>query len=255
MTQDMQIFKEHFHGYDVNYRLIGGQACSILLESVGIDFRTTKDFDMILIVDKLNEELNEDFVKVFWDFIKKGNYEGIEQGETFRNFYRFVKPRTENYPAMIELFSKSQLPEDKDYPITPIHISDDVSSLSAIVLDNEYYQLLNEGAEIINGVSIISAPYLILFKAKAWLDLKQRKEEGKERVDSKNIEKHRKDIIRLWTTLEPEKEITIDETIKGHFKEFLIQVEQENKDISSLVKDTSLSTVVADLKSLFKINE
>ena len=56
MSQDIQIFKEHFNGYDLNYRLIGGQACYILLDNMGIDFRTTKDFDMILIVDKLNKD-------------------------------------------------------------------------------------------------------------------------------------------------------------------------------------------------------
>ncbi|MEB6113056.1 hypothetical protein SFB93_08440 [Kurthia gibsonii] len=254
MSQDIQIFKEHFKGYDLNYRLIGGQACNILLDNLGIEFRTTKDFDIILLVDKLNEELNEEFIKVFWDFIKKGRYEGIEQGEVFSNFYRFIKPRTENYPAMIELFSKSQLPEVEDYRITPIYISDDVSSLSAIVLDNEYYQLLNEGAQVVDGISIISAPYLILFKAKAWLDLKKRKEEGHQ-VNSKSIEKHRKDVIRLWTTLETEQEVTINEVIKGHINEFLIKIEQEDKDISSLVPDISLSEIIADLKLLFKINE
>lgn len=253
MSQDIQIFKEHFNGYDLNYRLIGGQACYILLDNMGIDFRTTKDFDMILIVDKLNEDLNEEFVRVFWDFIKKGKYQGIEQGEVFNNFYRFVKPKTENYPPMIELFSKSQLPADVDYHITPIHISDDVSSLSAIVLDMDYYNLLIEGAEVISNISIISAPYLILFKAKAWLDLKQRREEGNERVDSKNIEKHRKDIIKLWTTLEPGLEIAVNDTIRGHFTEFLMKLEQEDKDISNIVPDVSLSEIIDDLKLLFKI--
>lgn len=253
MTQDIQVFKEHFKGYDVNYRLIGGQACYILLDSVGLDFRTTKDFDMILIVDKLNEELNEEFVRVFWDFIKKGKYQGIEQGEVFNNFYRFVKPKTENYPTMIELFSKSQLPEDENYHITPIHISEDVSSLSAIVLDNDYYDLLINGVEIIDDISIISAPYLILFKAKAWLDLTQRKAEGKVHVNSRDIEKHRKDVIRLWSTLEPGQVIDINDTVRGHFSQFLLQLKDENKDIQQIVPETSLEEVISDLSSLFKI--
>lgn len=256
MREDIQIFKDHFKDYDLNYCLIGGQACSILSDELGIEFRTTKDFDMILIVDKLNEELNEEFIKIFWDFIKKGNYQGIEQGETFNNFYRFVKPRTENYPTMIELFSRSQLPNSEDYRITPIHISEEVSSLSAIVLDDEYYKLLCEGIQIVNDISILSAPYLILFKAKAWLDLKQRKENN-EQVQSKNIDKHRKDIIRLWKILEPDQEIIIDDTIKNHFSEFALKLEEEeNQDISILTDshNIELSDIITDLKSLFKIS-
>lgn len=209
---------------------------------------------MILIVDKTDEKINEDFVKVFWDFIIKGRYEGIEQGETFSNYYRFKKPRVENYPAMIELFSRSQLPISEDQFITPIHINEEVASLSAIVLDGEYYQLLNEGTEIIDSISIISAPYLILFKAKAWLDLKQRKAEGKQ-VDRKNIEKHRKDIIRLWLTLEPGQKISINETIEGHFKAFLVELEQEGKDISTLAPNIALAEVILDLKMLFRLDE
>ena len=37
---------------------------------------------------------------------------------------------------------------------------------------------------------------LIPFKAKAWLDLKERKSSG-EQVDSKNIKKHKNDVFRL----------------------------------------------------------
>lgn len=47
----------------------------------------------------------------------------------------------------------------------------------------------------------------------------------------------------------------INEVIKGHLNEFLIKIEQEDKDISSIVPDISLSEIIADLKLLFKINE
>ena len=60
--------------------------------------------------------------------------------------------------------------------ITPIHIDDSVSSLSAILLDDEYYKALMDGRVVRNGLSVLRPEYLILFKAKAFLDLKQRKE-------------------------------------------------------------------------------
>lgn len=41
---------------------------------------------------------------------------------------------------------------------------------------------------MIDGISVLSAECLIPFKAKAWLDLTERKAKG-EKVDSRNIKK------------------------------------------------------------------
>ena len=38
--------------------------------------------------------------------------------------------------------------------------------------------------------------HIILFKIKAWLDLSERRENG-EHIDSKNIKKHKNDIMRI----------------------------------------------------------
>ena len=59
--------------------------------------------------------------------------------------------------------------------ITPIHIDDTVSSLSAILLNDDYYRMLLDGKVVVGGLSVLRPEYLILFKAKAYLDLKQRK--------------------------------------------------------------------------------
>ena len=88
---------------------------------------------------------------------------------------------------MIELFS-----ERPDYMSTlmtrlgPLHISDDVVSLSAILLDDEYYELLKSGIVEVGEVSVLDLVHIILFKVKAWLDLSERKEKG-EHIDSKTL--------------------------------------------------------------------
>ncbi|PST37669.1 hypothetical protein DWX68_08660 [Clostridium sp. AF20-7] len=46
-----------------------------------------------------------------------------------------------------------------------------------------------EDVEFKHGVTVLDAAYLIPFKAKAWMDLTDRKAAG-EHVDSKNIKKH-----------------------------------------------------------------
>lgn len=55
--------------------------------------------------------------------------------------------------------------------LTPLPIDDDISSLSAILLDDAYYDILKSGKLVIDGITVIGAEYLIPFKAKAWLDL------------------------------------------------------------------------------------
>lgn len=76
---------------------------------------------------------------------------------------------------MIELFCRSDFKLENAEGITPIYIDDEISSLSAILLDDDYYKILLDGKVVRNGLSVLRPEYIILFKAKAYLDLKQRK--------------------------------------------------------------------------------
>ena len=104
--------------------------------------------------------------------------EGVPQ------FYRFSHPITNQYPVMIELFTRKldaiQLPEDA--VLTPLPMDEDISSLSAILLDDDYYEFLKQGKVTVDGVTVLDAAYLIPFKAKAWMNLTDRKAAG-EHVD------------------------------------------------------------------------
>ena len=53
-----------------------------------------------------------------------------------------------------------------------------------------------------------------MFKAKAYLDLKQRKASG-EAVDSNNIKKHKKDVLRISAELMLEKATSLPDTVKA----------------------------------------
>ena len=101
-------------------------------------------------------------------------------------------------PLLDELF-EGRLPASSNI-LTPLHIDDSVSSLSAILLNDEYYQALLHGRDIIDGFSVLKHSWLIPFKAKAWLDLNARSLRG-EHVDSRNLKKHRNDIIRMAAEL------------------------------------------------------
>ncbi|MBQ0041505.1 MAG: hypothetical protein KBS56_05695 [Clostridiales bacterium] len=192
MVKGLKLFKEYFKDYKDQYVLIGGAACDINFEDNASSFRVTKDLDMVLIV----EALTSGFGNRFWQFIKDGGYENKAKSDGRPQFYRFKEPKYEGFPKMIELFGREQFQLNELDGITPIHIDDEVSSLSGILLNDEYYECLLRGKTIVNDLSVLRPEYLILFKAKAHMDLKDKKEKG-ENVKSDDVAKHHKDIVRL----------------------------------------------------------
>jgi hypothetical protein len=56
---------------------------------------------------------------------------------------------------MIELFARTKYILKNDDALTPIQLDDSVSSLSAILLNNSYYEALLQGRDIIDGLSIL----------------------------------------------------------------------------------------------------
>ena len=90
-----------------------------------------------------------------------------------------------------------------------------------------------DGKVVRNGLSVLRPEYLILFKAKAYLDLKQRKDNG-ESVDSSDIKKHKKDILRIAAELVLESISELPATVKANIDAFIGSLEQEPFDSNSL---------------------
>lgn len=231
MVLGIERFKEWFRGYENQYAIIGGTACDLLMAEEGLNFRGTKDIDLVLIVEAVTPE----FGKRFWDFIRNAGYEHRSKSTGQPQFYRFSNPTESNYPKMIELFSRKadtiMLPEDA--VLTPLPIDENVSSLSAILLDDDYYQLLRNGTVVVDGVTVLDASYLIPFKAKAWLDLTARKANG-EKVDSKNITKHKNDVFRLSALLTPNTQIPVNPSVWQDLQKFFSVMQDEEIDTKQL---------------------
>ena len=229
MVKGLDTFRKYFEKYEEQYVLIGGAACDIVLESNDIVFRATRDLDMVLIVEALTPEFGEKF----WEFIQDGKYRNKATNGERPQFYRFDKPEDDSFPKMVELFCRSDFKLREMTGITPIHIDDTVSSLSAILLNDDYYNVLLAGKVIADGLSVLRPEYLILFKAKAYLDLKQRKENG-EKIDSDDIKKHKKDVLRIAAELMLESITVLPETVKTDIDSFIESLEQEPFDANSL---------------------
>lgn len=216
MVEGLAVFRDRFRGLDDCYVLIGGTACDLWMGERALDFRATKDLDMVLVVEALRPE----FFQVFWQFVKDAGYEGFGGGQTPRNFYRFKKPAQAGFPWMIELFSRRALELPADVHLSPVPAGEDLSSLSAILLDDVYYQLVLDSRTIIDGISTVPAGCLIALKARAWLDLSARKAAGQAKVAEADIKKHRNDVFRLLVTLTPADRVQVPEAARDHLRQF-----------------------------------
>ncbi len=231
MVGGLEIFRDHFKEHTHQFALIGGTACDLAMEDAGLEFRGTKDLDIVLCLEAMDKE----FAVAFWKFISAGKYKLQQKSTGMKNFYRFSKPENKEYPYMLELFSRvpDVIKIKDDSHLTPIPLDEEVSSLSAILLSSDYYHFLHSGKENIEGLPIVGPKHIIPLKARAWLDLTNRRKEGED-VDSKAIKKHKNDIFRLFRIITPEVLGSISEEVRDGMRQFLYEMKSENVDLKNL---------------------
>jgi hypothetical protein len=254
MVIGLDVFKKYFERYSNNYVIIGGTACDIILGEAGFQPRATKDIDIILVV----EALSTDFVQQFWQFIKDGEYQDNEKSYGQRQYYRFRKPIKTDFPYQIELFSRAPdvIIGAQDSHLTPIPINDDLSSLSAILLNDEYYNYLIQQSQFDDGLCFANIEALICLKVIAFLEIKERIENGSSE-DSKQLKKHKADIFRLAVLLAPDAEFILPVAIKDNFNQFVEKIREDLPD-KAIFKEMGLGRIDANrvfeqLKKSFKV--
>ena len=219
MVRGLDLFRQFFAAHANQYVLIGGTAATLAMEDAGLAFRATKDLDMVLHI----EALDATFGETFWRFIDAGRYEIRQVSATGKPaLYRFQKPADERYPAMLELFCRApdRITLAPGAHLTPIPVDEAVASLSAILLDNDYYDFVISGRREVDGLPWVGEDRLIPLKAAAWLDLKERAARG-EPVDARDIRKHANDVLRLSQLLAPETRIQAAGKIVAVLRQFL----------------------------------
>lgn len=218
MVTGLELFAAHFAEDQSQYVLIGGVATYLQLEKAELTARATKDLDIVLCVEALNPE----FGRKMWSFIESGQYEVRQYESTNRRFYRFQKPATGGYPSMLEFFSREpgNIPLIENSHLTPVPFGEDVSSLSAILLHDDYYDFIHAQTTELSGVRVVSELCLIPLKARAWLDLSERAQAG-EAIDSKDIRKHLTDVLRLAQLLDGEAIAAMPDSIRDDVRRFI----------------------------------
>lgn len=130
MVRGIDRFREHFRGHAAQFVLIGGVAADAWFTRAGLTFRATKDIDIVLLV----EALDDAFLRRTWEFVRAGRYARKERSDERRTYYRFSKPADVAFPEVIEFFARA--PEGIDGPadqeIVPIPADEDaLASMTA----------------------------------------------------------------------------------------------------------------------------
>ena len=189
--------------------------------------RATDDIDMILVVEKMTPE----FGQRFWEFIDEGKYENLqrkrEDKEPVTELFRFLEPKN-RFPVQIELLSKypDVLGVPTGFHLTPIPVGEEIPSLSAILLDEEYYRHTIDSSIIEEGICIANPLSLLCLKVKAFLNLTEEKKINPN-VRSADIKKHRDDVFKLLAMrIDPFTPVELSATMKDEVSVFINTMEE-----------------------------
>jgi hypothetical protein len=132
---------------------------------------------------------------------------------------------------------------------------EEISSLSAILLNDDYYKFIHEGKQEIEGLSIVDPAHLIPLKARAFLDLSAQSQTGTH-VDEKDIRKHRNDVFRLYQLLSENSYIHLPESIQQDMKKFLIELKNNHSiDLKAFgLKNIKLNDVLITLAHIYGVS-
>ena len=233
MVIGLDKFREWFLGYEDKYVIIGGTACDVNLRDTMTEPRATVDIDIILIVGNITPE----FGRKFWQFIEDGKYHNRnrkrgEGTEPVPELFRFLKPETPGYPQQLELLSiqPDVLGEPTGFHLTPIPVGEDIPSLSAIIMDREYYDFTLSHRTVKDGLSVADLITLICLKATAFVNLTLQKQNDNSSVQSHDIRKHRDDVFKLMSIIENTDSISLPDGIRGNVSSFVSMMEESCKD-------------------------
>ena len=175
MVKGLETFRKAMVPYKEHFVIIGGTACDIRLTGTTMIPRATDDIDIIVVIDRLNDEVN------------------------VYALYRFtLQDDSLDYPKKIEILSRHSelLGEPSGFHIEPIPTDEDRHSLSAIIMDDDYYDFTIHQTEEKDGLMIANNYALIVLKMHAYLNLLAERAAGK-KVNSDDIKKHRSDVLKL----------------------------------------------------------
>jgi len=257
MVGGLDKFREAFADFTDNFVIIGGTACDEVLSGTAMRPRPTLDIDIIVIVENMTAE----FATAFWKFIEEGGYRpGIRRNND--NTPKYVLYSFDNgavgYPVKIELLSHHNEVFTNAAHTEPLPIDGEVSSLSAIILDEPYYDLTISNSFISNGLRYAAPVALAALKARAYLNLLAERKAG-HHVNSKDILKHRNDVLKLTATMTPgettEAEQSVIDTVNVFSNGLLATLPNQSLSDAMRANDDTLRLYLETLPTFYIAKE
>lgn len=244
-------FFNYLKGLENQYVIIGGGAASILMDDEGLDFRATKDVDLVVL--SRSKELN----KRILSYVEMGKYKTKEATKGTPRYYRFQRLEDANCPKMIELFARNELGlelGDSQY-IIPIQ-DENTERISAILLDDEYFKLIQKNiTKSLSEIPLINPLGNICLKARAHRELFERRAAGDITAEEKAIQKHLKDIWRLAVILTGEEVISLSgkplEDLEAAINKLDHLPESQYKQVMEGMPNIKKSDMMDTLKKIF----
>ena len=229
MVKGLEHFLDFFLDWKSSFAIIGGCACSQWCAENAVRFRSTQDIDMVLLL----EAKASGFFARFWEYVRKGRY-GLEMraDETSTILFRFERPGAGmDFPKRIELLTGiPDLDVPDDIRIVHLDPDDEQYSLSAILLQDEYYKIVVAGcSETRSGMPTVRPDILAVLKAKAYLNLLEEKRGGRF-VSDHDLAKHRNDVFQLAYLFRGRYEGELPPSVKHDMADFLQLYSQSNTE-------------------------
>lgn len=239
MVKGLETFRKAMQPYKEHFVIIGGTACDIRLTGTAMIPRATDDIDIIVVIDRLTDE----FVTAIWRFVKDGNYKPgkrtSKQGQSVYALYRFIlQDDSLDYPKKIEILSRHSdlLGEPSDSHIEPIP-DDENHSLSAIIMDDDFYDFTIHQANEEDGLMVANNLALIVLKMNAYLNLLAERAAGHQ-VNSDDIKKHRSDVLKLVAAGIYPEPVKVKAKFMSVLNDFLSEVPQHKQSLKDALGTT-----------------
>ncbi len=113
---------------------------------------------------------------------------------------------------------------------------------------------MHVGKNIIDGITVLKPTGLIAFKARAWLDLNQKLGQG-EHVDSRDIKKHRNDILRIVSEM-PLEFCELPEKARKDMESFTRTLKVTKEELKNLkITGVQEADIINTLRDTFGLSE
>ena len=118
-------------------------------------------------------------------------------------------------------------------------------------MDDEYYGFVLSGRRQIDGLTCLDAEHLIPLKVRAWLELTVRETRG-EKIDGKDIRKHKNDVFRLYQIITPLADPPPAQ-VQADISEFIARVRREGVDLKQLKIKGTLEEILKGLRRAYRL--